>query len=269
MSGQRVVVAEKAQIEAFLRRDVGLHVYEIGDLDPFFWPHTRWYGWRSGPGEELQALCLLYTATAPVTLLALCGADATEPMVQLLRDLDPVLPARLYAHLSPGLLDDLAARWRGARPEPHLKMMLTDASAVGAANTDPRWPTVPISARDLASVQRFYADCYPGNWFDARMLDTGQYRGVRQGDGWLAVAGVHVYSPVYRVAALGNIAVGTAHRGQGLGRAVTAAVCSALRPTIEVVGLNVHHDNVAARRCYERLGFTTVSTYDEIMLERQ
>ena len=260
-------MVDKEQIEAFLRRDVGLHVYEIGDLDPFFWPHTRWYGWRVGPGQELQALCLLYAATEPATLLALCAADATEPMVQLLQDLDPVLPARLYAHLAPGLFAHLAPRWRGLPHGRHLKMMLTDVSVVDNAGAG--WPTVAINTDDLVSVQRFYADNYPGNWFDARMLDTGQYRGVRRGDGWLALAGVHVYSPLYRVAALGNIAVDAAQRGQSLGRAVTAAVCSALRPSIEVIGLNVHQDNVAARRCYEGLGFTTIGEYDEIMLERQ
>ena len=189
--------------------------------------------------------------------------------MQLLHDLDPVLPARLYAHLAPGLFDHLAARWRGDLHGRHLKMMLTDASTLNAGRASTSEPTVTISADDLASVQRFYADNYPGNWFDARMLDTGQYRGVRRGDDWLAVAGVHVYSPLYGVAALGNIAVAAMHRGQGLGRAVTAAVCSALRPSIDVIGLNVHQDNVAARRCYEGLGFTTVGAYDEIMLERR
>ena len=38
-------VTDKAAIEAFLRRDVSLHAYSIGDLDDFFWPYTSWYGW--------------------------------------------------------------------------------------------------------------------------------------------------------------------------------------------------------------------------------
>ncbi|HWO26303.1 MAG TPA: GNAT family N-acetyltransferase [Kofleriaceae bacterium] len=269
MPGMRIAVTDKEQIETVLRRDVGLHVYEIGDLDPFFWPHTRWYSWRAGPDDEVQAMCLLYTATDPITLLALCAADELEPMTQLLRDLDPELPARVYAHLAPGLFDHLAGRWRGDSHGRHLKLMLTDPAALDAGAADARSPVVPIGAEDLAAVQRFYDEHYPGNWFDARMLGTGQYRGVRRGDDWLAVAGVHVYSPLYRVAALGNIAVAAAHRGQGLGRAVTAAVCHALRPGIEVIGLNVHQDNAAARRCYEGLGFTTAGAYDEILLERR
>ncbi|WP_428268515.1 GNAT family N-acetyltransferase [Haliangium sp.] len=268
MSGQRVTVTDKAQIEAFLRLDVGLHVYELGDLDPFFWHHTRWHGWRVG--DELRALCLLYTATDPITLLALCRADAVEPMVQLLLDLTPMLPTRVYAHLAPGLFDHLAAQWRSVVSRGrHVKMMLTDTSIIEADDAGAGWEAVAISTDDLPSVQRFYADSYPGNWFDARMLDTGQYRGMRRGDSWLAVAGVHVYSPQYRVAALGNIAVSAAHRGQGLGRAVTATVCRAMRPNIDVIGLNVHHDNAIARRCYEGLGFTTVGGYDEILLERR
>ena len=80
---------------------------------------------------------------------------------------------------------------------------------------------------------------------------------------------MHVYSAAYRVAALGNIATAPAHRRQGLGRAVTAAVCQSLLATVDVIGLNVLADNAAARRCYEGLGFTDVCEYDEVLLERR
>lgn len=57
-----------ATIERFLRRNVGLHIYELGDLDPFFAPHVRWYGWTKQ--QQLEAVSLLYTASSPPTLLS-------------------------------------------------------------------------------------------------------------------------------------------------------------------------------------------------------
>jgi len=53
---------DKSRIEAFLRENVYLHIYSIGDLDDFFWPDTVWYGWdKEG---EIQAVALLYTTSA-------------------------------------------------------------------------------------------------------------------------------------------------------------------------------------------------------------
>jgi predicted GNAT family acetyltransferase len=101
------------------------------------------------------------------------------------------------------------------------------------------------------------------------MLESGQYRGIREAGRWLAAAGVHVYSPAYRVAALGNIATAPAHRRRGLGRTVTAAVCQSLLVTADVIGLNVLADNMPARTCYENLGFTSVCEFDEMLLERR
>jgi len=125
------------------------------------------------------------------------------------------------------------------------------------------------TAADSETLLAFYDESYPGHWFDPRMLESGQYRGIRDAGRWLAAAGVHVYSSAYRVAALGNVATAPAHRRRGLGRAVTAAVCQSLLATTDVIGLNVLADNAAARTCYESLGFTDVCEFDEVLLERR
>ena len=54
------------------------------------------------------------------------------------------------------------------------------------------------------------------------MLETGKYFGIRREGILVSVAGIHVYSPEYDVAALGNITTHPDFRGQGLGRKVTA-----------------------------------------------
>ena len=256
-------IDDTSEIEAFMRRDPGLHVYEIGDLDPFFRPRVRWFGWRD---DALQSACLLYAGSTPPTLLAVCRPGEASGMARLLEALDRHLPPRIYAHLSPGLAECFATGWTAHSHGRHWKMQLTDPDTVRAA--DPGG-AIAVTAADAPALAAFYDESYPGHWFDPRMLDSGQYRGIREGDRWLAAAGVHVYSAAYRVAALGNIATAHACRRRGLGRAVTAAVCQSLLTSADVIGLNVLADNVAARRCYEGLGFTYVGEYDELMLERR
>src|SRR5687768_8642821 len=201
--GSLIEIDDPSEIEAFMRRDAGLHVYEIGDLDPFFRPRVRWFGWR---GDGLESLCLLYTGSTPPTLVALCRPDETSGVARLLEALDPHLPARIYGHLSPGLDECFASGWTAHPHGRHQKMLLTDPGAVRAVNTE---AVIAATAADVGSLSAFYDESYPGHWFDARMLESGQYRGIREAGRWLAAAGVHVYSTAYRVAALGNIA--TAH----------------------------------------------------------
>jgi ribosomal protein S18 acetylase RimI-like enzyme len=262
-SGSLTEIDDPSGIEAFMRRDPGLHVYAIGDLDPFFRPRTRWFGWT---GEALEAFCLLYTGSTPPTLLALCRPDQTSAMICLLEALQPRLPSRVYGHLSPALDGCFVSNWTAQDRGRHLKMRLTDPAALHTVNTA---PVIAPTAADIEALTAFYDASYPGHWFDARMLESGQYRGIREGGRWLAAAGVHVYSAAHRVAALGNIATAPAHRRQGLGRVVTAAVCQSLLASVDVIGLNVLADNGPARRCYEGLGFTYVCEYDEVLLERR
>lgn len=108
-----------------------------------------------------------------------------------------------------------------------------------------------------------FEQAYPGNWFDHRMLDTGQYLGARQDGRLVAVAGVHVHSATYRVAAIGNVTTHPEVRGQGAGRACVAALCRQLGTTVDHIGLNVRADNATAVGLYRRLGFTDVTEFAE------
>ncbi|MGE5185443.1 MAG: GNAT family N-acetyltransferase [Acidobacteriota bacterium] len=242
-------VTDRAWIRQRLRADPALHLYELGDLDDFFWPHTRWYA-------RGDATALVYTASELPVLVALGGAEHAA----LLAELRDVLPARVYAHLSPGLVARLAPRFAD---EPHgefLKMILADPAAVPAA------AATRLGPADRDELVAFYAHAYPANWFDPRMLETGQYFAIREGGAIVAAGGIHVYSPAERVAALGNIAVAPAARGRGLARRVTAAVCRSLLRDCDHVGLNVRADNAAAIACYTRLGFAHHAPYEEHLL---
>jgi ribosomal protein S18 acetylase RimI-like enzyme len=247
-----IEVRDRAQLRALLRDDPRLHVYELGDLDDRFWPFTRWF-------VHGTAVALLYSAADPPVLAAFGPGRA-----ELLGEVAAHLPARVYAHLSPGLATALAPRLRSVSHGAYLKMALADTARVRAI--DAARATV-LGPGDAAELVAFYKDAYPTSWFDARVLATGCCTGVREHGRLVAAAGVHVMSATERVAAIGNVAVAVDHRGRGLSTVVTAATCQRLLRDVDVVGLNVKADNAAARACYTKLGFVDVAPYEEHQLE--
>jgi RimJ/RimL family protein N-acetyltransferase len=247
-------VHDRSELAAILRRDAALHAYELGDLDDFFWPYTTWF-------RHEEAVALIYHGLPLPTLLALAPAGLpAAPLAALLTGLRPLLPRRFYAHLSPGAAATLTDAFDAEPHGRHHKMVLRDHDRLAAAPASGEL----LSPADLPDLDRLYAQAYPGNWFDRRMLETGQYVGVRRAGELLAVAGVHVWSPAYRVAAIGNVATHPAARGQRLATTATATLCRRLLETVDVVTLNVKADNAAAIAVYRRLGFVHVGDYDEV-----
>lgn len=252
---------DKAQIESFVRQNTLLHLYELGDLDDFFWPYTAWYGLQRGGAIEQLAL-VYFGLDLPVLL-----AHAHEPhpsMGELLRELTRILPPRIYSHLTPGCVPALADRYRITPHGHYLKMGLTAPERVAAIETA---QVERLSPADQPALEALYAASYPGNWFDARMLQTGCYFGVREENRIVAVAGVHVYAPGYGVAALGNVTTLPELRRRGLGKAVCAGLCQALLAEgVTSIGLNVRADNAAAIAGYQAIGFSVVGEYGEYLL---
>jgi predicted GNAT family acetyltransferase len=268
-----VCLQDKAQIEAFLRLDSPFHVYELGDLDEPFWPHTTWYALeRSG---HVEAVALYFTGTALPVLLALTR-QAPEPTAELLRLIADSLPSRFYAHLTPALVPALTVRFGMTSHGTHLKLALRDASRrVASRRVASRLREFDdsaverLTANDLPELLKFYEIAYPGHWFEPHMLEVGMYFGIRREGALVSVAGTHVVSVRYRVAALGNIATHPDFRGQGLATAATARLGRALSETADCIGLNVHAGNAAAIACYEKLGFVRLAPFEELMLEER
>ncbi|MBQ1046463.1 MULTISPECIES: GNAT family N-acetyltransferase [unclassified Micromonospora] len=260
MGGGLIAVAVRAEhdravLAGLLGRDPVLHAYQLGDLDDFFWPYTSWF-------RRDDQVVLLYHGVALPTLLAFAAPDEVAGLAGLLAEAAPVLPARMWAHLSPGLEATLGRWFVVSEAAAHHRMALTDPGRLAEV------PAVgePLGPADAAELSGLYAVAYPGNWFDARMLETGQYVGVRERGRLVAVAGVHVFSPRWRVAALGNVTTHPDVRGRGLGAGVVAALCARLLASVDHVTLNVRADNAAAVRLYERLGFSRVAGFTECAL---
>lgn len=233
----------------------------------------------TGVAGGLREVVLLYDpGSLPVVLAFTRDAEGMRELLDGIRD---QLPDRFYAHFSPGMEEVFADGYCLESRGRHLRMGLIDESKLNAApgesaHADAAGLRSPgaiavsgLSRADLGEVLEFFEASYPGNWFDPRMIDTGRYVGARIDGRLCAVAGVHVYSETYRVAALGNIATLPEHRGKGLAGLVTRALCRALGESVDWIGLNVHADNAAAIACYRRLGFARVADYGEFMVERR
>ncbi len=256
-----VCVHDRTAIERVLRENVYLHIYSIGDLDEFFWPYTTWYAADDETG--LNTIALLYSGQSLPTLLAL--SDEPDRMRGLLDAISHLLPPAFYAHLSPGVGSALDSAYQLDPHGKHLKMALLHRAAIDSSDCA---EACALGRDDVDEVLEFYRHSYPGNWFDPRMLETDQYFGIRQKERLVSVAGIHVYSPEYKVAALGNIATAPSHRNKGYARQATARTCQSLLEDVCHIGLNVKADNDVAISCYKKLGFETIASYGEYMVER-
>ena len=257
-----VELRDRDQLARFLRRRPAVHAYSLGDLDDFFWPHTRWLGLLVD--GELEQVALVYDEPDPPVLLAL-AEEPEEAMAELLVTAVERLPRMLYAHVTPSLLAGIEPALAAAtEPIAHRKLGLVHPEALEPHDTE---AGDLLGPDDLVEVERFYAQAYPGTWFEARMLETGRYVGIRRAGELVCVAGVHVWSPTWRVAALGNVATLPEARGAGLATAACARLCRLLlEDGIDTISLNVRADNDAAIRAYEKLGFARAADYVEVVL---
>lgn len=259
---QPILIHDKRELENFLLKHRQLNFYLLGDLDDFFWPYTSWFALEED--GQISALLLMYSGIRPVTVLAIENKNYSQ-MLQLLEDSLPLLPSSFYAHLSVGLDKVLSAHGYQIKLHgEHYKMALTDTQKLELFDTK---DVEQLSVDHLAEILALYKDSYPENWFDPRMLETGQYTGLRDKKGQLiSVAGIHVYSPQYRIAALGNITTHPEFRGQGWAQRVTAGLCILLLHSVDAIGLNVRSDNIPAIQAYQKIGFEVVGTYNEWMV---
>jgi GNAT superfamily N-acetyltransferase len=256
------LLEDRDRIEAFLRLDGGLHVYELGDLDDSLWPHASFYGLEEG--GDVRAVALLYTGLSVPVLLVLTREDGVESACRLVSDLAPDLPERFHCHLSPGVGEALAPRYHLTSHGEHLKMALVQPELAAEADDG---GAVRLSAAGADELFAFYDHCYPAHSFEPGLLEGGVYYAIRGPHGLISAAGTHFYSEQYGVAALGNIAAHPAYRRSGYGRRVMAALCRHLLQGAATIGLNVKADNEAALACYRSLGFEVVAPYDQCFAE--
>ena len=119
---QSVELRDRHALAAFLRRNAPAHVYELGDLDDFDWPFTRWFGWEDG--GALEQVALLYTQPSVPVLIAIAEEPDADRWWRCCAAIRPTLPP---THLRPRVAAaarGLRARYVVEDAEPHLKLAL-------------------------------------------------------------------------------------------------------------------------------------------------
>jgi ribosomal protein S18 acetylase RimI-like enzyme len=177
-----------------------------------------------------------------------------------------VLPAAVYAHLNPGVDRFFQQHFHLVPHGRHVKMALVHPEMAAAYQGR---SVARLDVDDAPAITALFDAAYPGNFFDPRMLETGMYFGSWEGDQLVSVAGIHVYSEAYDVAAIGNVTTHPNYRGRGLAKQVMASLIEALRQRVGTISLNVQQENQAAIHAYTALGFETISEYDEFECYRR
>lgn len=255
------ILHDKKIIFNYLQQNSGFQIYSIGDLDDFFWPRTIWYALMDG--NNIHSMATLYVGMVPPTLLLFHSGDPAFA-IQLTERIKSLLPVKFNAHLSSGLLDVFGAENLIHYYGLDYKMILTRKV------TDPNDAHIrKLTIQDLPVMIDFYAVAYPNNWFDSRMIETEKYYGYFLNATLVGVAGIHVYSKEYKVAALGNVATHPDYRGQQIGYKLTSALCFDLQKSVDHIGLNVHSDNDYAIKCYKKIGFEVIGSYDECCIKNE
>jgi len=238
---QAICLHNKDEIEAFLRQDPFLHLYELGDLT-FFWHHTTWYALKDC--ESIQQLVLFYTGSA-VT----CSQESQgKRMEKLLRSILHLLPT----HTS--VVIWCACWWKITRRA--WAALQNGTLASREPQRSKTSDTFQLSPANIEELNALYRASYPGIGLSAH-VETGYYYGIRRNAALVGVAGC-TFTQRYKVR---NITVHPNFRGQGLGTILCARLCQALLPTVETIGLNVKADNTSAICCY------TVGLWDDCRLK--
>ncbi|MFN5368079.1 MAG: GNAT family N-acetyltransferase, partial [Roseiflexaceae bacterium] len=122
---QLVSLHDKASIRAYTMHNPLLHIYEIGDLDDFFWPHTVWYGWVDE--GVITQLALLYMPFSPPVLLSHANPRRTDHS-EFLDALMLVLPRTFYSHVDTHAVTAFAPHYTADHHGHYHKMGLQDIS---------------------------------------------------------------------------------------------------------------------------------------------
>lgn len=252
---------DKERLYRHFQKDPVLFAYHIGDLDDRYFPNCQY---ASIYGETAQILdcVLIYSGLATPAVLAF---GMTGGFKSLLDDVVPVLPLRFHCHYQQAYREQFRKSYKETALGRCLKMKLTGFHS--ATSTLDTANIVRLDRSHHQQLLKFYRAAYPDGYFELPMLDTGKYIGYQIHGELMAVAGVHVYSPKYKIAVLGAIATHPEHRGQGISTLLTSTLCREFLDEEMMVSLNVRADNAPAIRSYTSLGFVAAHEYQESLFE--
>jgi GNAT superfamily N-acetyltransferase len=236
---------DKAEILACLETDRLYAAYAIGDLEPELFAQCTWVGAEAA--GRLQALALHFRGLTPPALFLMGDTGGLQAILK-----SALCPERVYltcrAEHLPMTRDFYT--WRQATPMWRMVLRSGRFRPVPAEGD-----CVRLTPGHAAQLAELYA-LGGGAAFSPAQVEHGVFYGILSGGQLVAVAGTHLVSATYGVAAVGNVFTHPRHRGQGYGTVTTSAVVADLLARgIRDVILNVSQSNVLAIHIYEKLGF--------------
>ncbi len=248
-------------LSAFFRTDPALYTYQLGDLDPLFFPATRWWITRR---DEVTSSLLLYTAFETAVIQAITDNDDQG---RIWDSLLPELPDRAHVHYLRRHESIIRQRYQVRHLGAHQRMQWNRQTASPGSKHAVDGQVRVLTDDDRHQIRELHHAAYPGAYFDERTLGIERTTGAFAGEQLVAIAACHVYSPQYSVAAIGAVATHPDHRGRGYCTAVMKALVNLLADDVQTIGLNVSCENATAIGIYERLGFQRRHFYEEAMIE--
>lgn len=238
----------RENLRRLLEHDRIWNAYAIADLDPVHDECTDWFLHES-------SVLLRYRGLQPDLIFA-SG--------------DPTIIETLFSKLPPG-------GYQYALKEEVLDAVLQQFSVDGSIpmwrmvlKSDPPTIIMPdevqaLSIEDLPNIVCLMADYEdrPDSFMPAQ-LESGLFFGVYESEELISMAGIHVYSEISKVAAVGNVFTHPEHRGEGFGTLASSAVTTRLLAQgVRTIVLNVSKENEPAIRSYSKIGFEPYCPYLE------
>jgi predicted GNAT family acetyltransferase len=203
----------------------------------------RWVGAEAE--GRLHALVLLYRGLTPPALVLMGDKDGLRAILD-----GDLFPEQVYLTCRPECVEMTHAFYAWEQETAMWRMVLPLACFRHVAGD-----CIPLTPAHADRLTRLFT-LGGGLAFSPEQIARGVFYGISVEDRLVAVAGTHLVSPTYSVAAMGNIFVHPDYRGRGYGTVVTSAVANELlQRGIRDVVLNVAQDNAPAIHVYEKLGF--------------
>ena len=240
-----------------LDEDRAFAAYAIGDLEPSLFDQCQWVVAEHDDGSH--ALALLFKGFEPPALVLFGDAQGITLILSA-----AMRPTEAYTVFAESHRPSLEAHYAMAETKRMLRMVWSEATPI----PQPSPLAFRLSGARLAELQSLYR-LYAEAHFSPYQLMQGIFYGVERDGRLVSVAGTHLVSCTYGVAAIGNVFTHPHYRGRGYAQACTAEVLRELRGRVDTLVLNVGAENDAARHLYENLGFAPYCEFYEAMAYRK
>ena len=236
-------LTNKARILTYLETDRLYAAYAIGDLEPQLFAQSTWVG--AEKTGRLQALALHFRGLKLPALFLMGDTNGLRAILE-----NTICPEQAYLTCSTEHLAMTHDFYAWDETIPMWRMVLEPASFQPTKGDCVR--LTPAHSNQLIELYALGG----GIGFSTTQVQYGVFFGVFVERQLVAVAGTHLVSATYGVAAVGNVFTHPNYRERGYGTATTnAVVTELLQRGISDIILNISQDNAGAIRIYERLGF--------------